>query len=216
MKLERPEKLQTPKKVVQPIRKPVQSRSINTKGKILEAAVEVFCEKGYHKTTTNEIAQRAQVSIGSLYSYYKDKDTIFFEILERYQAKFDTAKNEVMNDPELLKADPKAWLRILIENLIKVHEEAKELNRELTVLSYYNQKVADIQDQYKEKNMRETIGYFMQLQNDFIAEDLEATAIVTYDMISSTVDRIVFGKNEIDRERLINAAIDVVYKYFIK
>ena len=54
----------------------------------------------------------------------------------------------------------------------------------------------------------------MQVKNDLKSEDIEATAIATFDLISATVDRIVFGKNEIDRERLINATIDIVYKYF--
>ena len=66
------------------VRKPRQKRSIETKEKIVSAAYQLFCEKGYYNTTTNEIAQVANVSIGSLYSYFKDKDTIFLEILERF------------------------------------------------------------------------------------------------------------------------------------
>jgi AcrR family transcriptional regulator len=203
-----------PANLNKPIRKPKQLRSIGMKEKILNSALQLFCEKGYYNTTTNEIAQRAEVSIGSLYSYFKDKDTIFLEVLDRYHDKFEMAKNEITSNLNLLKTDNKAWLRILIENLIKVHEESKELNRELTVLSYYNPKMAEVLEEQKRKTLQATIGYFMQLKNDFKSEDIEATAIATYDLISATVDRIVFGKNEIDRERLINAAIDIVYKYF--
>lgn len=205
MKLKKPDKS---------IRKPKQSRSIGMKEKILNSALQLFCEKGYYNTTTNEIAQRAEVSIGSLYSYFKDKDTVFLEVLDRYHDKFDMAKNEVISNLNLLKSDNKAWLRILIENLIKVHEESKELIRELNVLSYYNPRVAEILGVNREKTLQATIDYFMQLKNGLKSEDIEATAIVTFDLLSATVDRIVFGKNEIDRERLINAAIDIVYKYF--
>ncbi|BCJ98513.1 TetR/AcrR family transcriptional regulator [Anaerocolumna chitinilytica] len=196
------------------IRKPKQSRSIGMKEKILNSALQLFCEKGYYNTTTNEIAQRAEVSIGSLYSYFKDKDTIFLEILEKYHEKFDMAKNYVLNDFNLLETDSKAWLRLLIENLIKVHEESKELNRELNVLSYYNPKVAEILDEQRRKTLQTTIGHFKQLKDNFKSTDIEAAAIVTFDLISATVDRIVFEKNEIDMERLINATIDVIYKYF--
>jgi AcrR family transcriptional regulator len=207
--------LKKPVKPIKSIRKPKQSRSIVMKDKILDASLQLFCEKGYFNTTTNEIAKRAGVSIGSLYSYFKDKDTVFLEVLDKYQDKFDIAKNDAISKISLLKSDYKAWLRILIENLIKVHEESKELIRELNVLSYYNPIVADILQDNREKTLQATIGYFMQFKNNLTnLEDVEATAIVIFDLISATIDRIVFGKNEIDRERLINATIDIVNKYF--
>lgn len=207
----KPEKKEKPNKSV---RKPVQKRSMEMKEKILDSALQLFCEKGYHNTTTNEIAQRAQVSIGSLYSYYKDKDTIFYEILERYHEKFNSAKNNVIFNRDFFKSDLKAWLRSLIESLIKVHEESKELNRELTVLSYYNPKVSEILEQQKKKTFDTTIGYFMDFKDELQTVDIEATATVIFDFISATIDRIVFGKNEISRERLIDTSIDIVYKYF--
>jgi Transcriptional regulator len=89
----------------QQVRQPVQDRSINKREKILNAALELFCEVGYYKTTTNEIAKRAHVSIGSLYSYFADKDTIFFEVLDRYHHKFELAKNEPLSNTTLLMQD---------------------------------------------------------------------------------------------------------------
>lgn len=199
----------------QPPRKPRQLRSIHTKEKILVAALELFCEKGYFKTTTNEIAQRANVSIGSLYSYFNDKDAVFFEVLEKYHEKFVDVKRTILCSAELIQTDLKQWLRILIESLIQVHEESRKLNRELTVLSFYNPEVAQILDHNIKNTMHDTIGFFLSTQNDLRTNDLEAAAIVTFDLISSTVDRIVFGKNEINRDRLINTTIDMIYSYFI-
>lgn len=196
------------------VRKPMQSRSINTKEKILVAALELFCEKGYYATTTNEIARRAQVSIGSLYSYFEDKDTIFFEILEKYHEKYASAKNKLLEKPDFLISDPRAWLKTLIENLIKVHEDTKELNRELVVLSYYNPKVAEILERSKERTLQGTIGYFIKHKGDLKADDVEATATVIYDLISGTVDRIAFGNGAIDRKRLIDKTVDIVAVYF--
>ncbi|MDF2989008.1 MAG: transcriptional regulator TetR family [Eubacterium sp.] len=69
------------------------------------------------------------------------------------------------------------------------------------LLSYYNPKVAEILEAQRRKTLQTTIGYFIQFKNSFNSEDIKATAIVIFDLISTTVDRIVFGKNEIDRER---------------
>jgi hypothetical protein len=74
--------------------------------------------------------------------------------------------------------------------------------------------VAEILEAQKAKTLQATIEYFRSFENDMKEEDLEASAIVIFDLLSATVDRIVFGKNEIERERLINAAINVVSKYF--
>lgn len=208
-------KSDTDRKPVKTVRRPKQQRSIEMKEKILDAALLLFCEKGYYNTTTNEIAQKAGVSIGSLYSYFKDKDTVFLEVLDQYHEKFDMAKEDLLKDTGLLLRDSRTWLRLLIENLIQVHEESKELNRELNVLSHYNPKIAEILEKQREKTLQSTVGYFITFQNNFHTEDMEATAIVIFDFISATVDRIVFGKNEIEKDRLINAAVDIIQNYYL-
>lgn len=63
---------------------PVQKRSIEKKEKIITAGFELFCEKGYYKTNTIEIAKRAGVSTGALYSYFSDKRQIFIESFHQY------------------------------------------------------------------------------------------------------------------------------------
>ena len=62
------------------VRQPKQSRSIEKKESILNAALTMFGEKGYYNTTTNEIAEAAGVSIGTLYAYFENKETILLEI----------------------------------------------------------------------------------------------------------------------------------------
>ena len=192
---------------------PVQTRGIRTRERILDAALTLFCEKGYFKTTTNEIAQRAQVSIGSLYSYFQDKDTICIEILEGYHQKFVDAKDEVLNKPELIRTDPRRWFRMLMEGLIRVHEETLELNRELTVLSFYNPEIAKLVERNKRRTMEDTTLYFIRYAPGLHVSDSEAAAVVMYDLISSTVDRIAFEDAPVGRERLIETAIDILCAY---
>lgn len=195
-------------------RKPVQPRSIQTREKILDAALVLFCERGYFKTTTNEIARRAGVSIGSLYSYFRDKDTLFFEILERYNAKFTAAKNDAFSQPELLRTDPARWLQLLIDGLIRVHEESRELNRELTVISYYKPEVAEVLERNKRRTIETIGGYFEQYGDKLKIGDPQAAAVAAFDLISSTVDRVTFGNPQPGRERVINAAIAMLLAFF--
>lgn len=66
------------------VREPVQKRSIEKKKKILDAGFALFCEKGYYKTNTIEIAKRAGISTGALYSYFKDKKQIYIAAFHDY------------------------------------------------------------------------------------------------------------------------------------
>lgn len=62
-------------------RSPVQERSRVTVDAIVEAAAQVFAESGYH-ATTNDIAARAGVSIGTLYQYFSDKDALLVRLAQ--------------------------------------------------------------------------------------------------------------------------------------
>ncbi|MCB2356508.1 TetR/AcrR family transcriptional regulator [Clostridium estertheticum] len=198
------------------VRNPKQTRGIKTKEKILEAALQLFCKKGYYKTTTNEIARVANVSIGSLYSYYKDKDTIFLEILDGYNKTFIKAYDELKRNMDIEKMDPKAWLQRFIMNMIDVHETSKELNKEINILCYTMTEVATVMETQHEEVRQLTLDYFYLYKDDIKVKDIEAAAIVSFNLISSVVDQIVFGKNEIDKERILQAGVDAVYKFLME
>lgn len=65
---------------------------------ILDAALEVFSEKGFHDTRLEDIAQAAGFSKASLYNYYKDKEMIFLSLGIR---EFTKMKERLENDPML-------------------------------------------------------------------------------------------------------------------
>ncbi|WP_220446850.1 TetR/AcrR family transcriptional regulator [Nonomuraea deserti] len=67
-----------------PRKQPRQQRSRETVAAILEAAAQLFQRHGYADTTTNKIAERAGVSIGSLYQYFPNKDALLVALAEHY------------------------------------------------------------------------------------------------------------------------------------
>jgi TetR/AcrR family fatty acid metabolism transcriptional regulator len=52
---------------------------------ILDAAAQVFAEKGFHATTIKDIAKVAGVADGTLYNYFENKTALLMGILERMQ-----------------------------------------------------------------------------------------------------------------------------------
>ena len=67
----------TPKKL------PAQERSRATFEALVDACAWVLCERGFHATTTNHVAERAGVNIASLYEYFPGKDALVAQVAER-------------------------------------------------------------------------------------------------------------------------------------
>lgn len=65
-------------------RLPQQTRSRERFNRILDAAAELFVEIGYESVTTDEIAARANTSVGGLYRFFPDKSAVFHALLDRY------------------------------------------------------------------------------------------------------------------------------------
>ncbi|TPG34700.1 TetR/AcrR family transcriptional regulator [Mycobacterium hodleri] len=84
--------------VVEQRRRPLQDRSRATVSFVLEAAAQLFSESGYHAVTTNAVAERAGVSIGTLYQYFANKDDLLMALLEHHVAAAKTAISTALRD----------------------------------------------------------------------------------------------------------------------
>lgn len=60
---------------------PGDSSKLSTRDRILNAALDLFSEKGFHLTTVDEIADRAGVGKGTFYRYFSNKETLFNELV---------------------------------------------------------------------------------------------------------------------------------------
>lgn len=59
-----------------------ERRAAARKTQIVTAAARLFAEKGFHRTTTREIAEVADVSEGTLYNYIESKDDLLLDIMD--------------------------------------------------------------------------------------------------------------------------------------
>lgn len=81
------DRTQARKKTRTPARRsPVQQRSSATVHAILEAAIQILTRDGPPGLTTNAIAERAGISVGSLYQYFPHKDAIVDALMQRHAA----------------------------------------------------------------------------------------------------------------------------------
>lgn len=106
-------------------RTPEQFKHIRKEKKalIMEAALELLANEGYHASSISKIAEKAGVSKGLLYNYFESKDSLVLELLSKgideMMEYFDPNKDGVLTELEmesfirsifmLLKKDIKYW-----------------------------------------------------------------------------------------------------------
>jgi AcrR family transcriptional regulator len=94
---------------VEPVRRnPTQQRSRERQERILAVATQLIASKGSDQLKMSEIAERSEISIGSLYQYFPDKSSIIRTLAERYNAEsrrcIDEALKAVEDGPGLQAA----------------------------------------------------------------------------------------------------------------
>ncbi|MGD0279039.1 MAG: TetR/AcrR family transcriptional regulator [Smithella sp.] len=86
------------KELLEPRKKPSQERSRKTMAAIYEAAVHIFADIGYADATTDQIAEKAGVSIGTLYHYFSGKEAILYGLWERHMDQIKTLTQDIEKD----------------------------------------------------------------------------------------------------------------------
>jgi AcrR family transcriptional regulator len=121
----------SPARATSPRRTPLQRRSIETVDALLEAAAQVFERHGYAAGTTNRIAERAGVSIGSLYQYFPNKDAVLVALTERHLEEGTTVLTPLLG--ELVTSAPPIaeGTERVMDALVELHRHRPRLHRVL-------------------------------------------------------------------------------------
>jgi AcrR family transcriptional regulator len=84
---------------------------------IIEKAIEMFADKGYHATSVQEIAKALSISKGGFYTYFPSKDDLIIEIFHYYSEKMRSGMKQVSEDLPP-KRRMEMQLKVQIENYI--------------------------------------------------------------------------------------------------
>ncbi len=114
----------------QPRKLPQQDRSRLTVEAILEATTRILIEEGYDKANTNHIAERAGISVGSLYQYFPNKEALMTALIEQHaQQMAELAENNLNH---LFDSPPEIAIPALVKVVIAAHAIDPKLHQVLS------------------------------------------------------------------------------------
>jgi AcrR family transcriptional regulator len=179
-------------------RDPSQERSREMVEWIVEAAMRLFSEQGYKATTTNKIAELAGVSVGSLYHYFPNKESILLELGVRHRKR---VYGEIIS---LLKHDSgddlEAVLKKVIFQIIRLHRERPLLLEAITNHTRVD-KYLDAMDREYDLKFWRTVGGIIERKYRSSRPSLKAESLRDA--------WIMLGKS--GKEIIHNIAVDDLY-----
>jgi AcrR family transcriptional regulator len=180
-----------------------------TRQRILAAAAHIFTEYGYAAGTTNRIAERARISIGSLYQYYPNKDAILAELLTRHLhgVRVTARFREEEELPESLEDIVRVFVRAEIENHLDDPQLLRIMIEQAPRTGELLQRVA--------REEKEMIGDLMDLFSrhpQVRVEDEETAARLVVATLGPVVHHLV-AAGSVDTARLENEFVAMITGY---
>jgi len=192
---------------------PTQQRSKATVEAILAAAAQVFRRHGYAATTTDRIAQRAGVSVGSLYQYFPNKDAILVTLAERHiDAGFALVR--LLLREALAETPPlAAMLRRFVLAMIVLHEHEPELHRvlfeEAPLPSHVRRRLRE-----RENELASEVSRLLEAHPEACVRSPDVTAYVIVHTVDSLVHSFVLHPpKDIDADMMTNEAVRMLLRH---
>jgi len=202
-----------PSTQLKPRKTPSQARSKATVEAILVAAAQLFRRQGYAGATTDRIAERAGVSVGSLYQYFPNKDAILVALAERHiDTGFALVREllaEALTDVPVLES----LLRRFVVAMIALHEHEPELHRvlfeEAPLPSSLRRSLRK-----RENDLATEVAELLEAHPEVRMRDPRLTAYILVQTLDSLVHNfILHPPKEIDAKPLTEELVSMLDQY---
>jgi len=131
--------------------------------KIIEVAISEFANKGYVNANINEIAAKANISIGSMYKYFQNKKMLYLTIVDYTIEELKVVLNEILNK----EADFLTTVKLIIR-AIQTHTR-----KNINATKLYNGMTTESNSEFTGITVSEMEGVTAKLYAAYIKEEQE-------------------------------------------
>jgi AcrR family transcriptional regulator len=182
---------------------------------IVEAAREMFTTQGYETTTIAEVARRAEVAVGTVYLYFKNK----VDLLEAVKGDWEVQFVSSMAKPEILALPPHLRTRPLMQACFATCAEYTEM---VQLMGMQVQEVGVHQSQVDRK-----FGIIQASIEGILRDGIETGvfrpevdpstgAIVAFGMVNAALHHCFDLEDGKNQERYIDTLVDILECWLIK
>lgn len=198
-----------------------QERAQKTYDRLLQAAEELFSNRGFDDTQTPDIAERAGVSVGTFYRYFADKRQAFIELCTRYM---DASFARVMANMTLdafgaarTPAERRAALELVTDVLFQSIAENPKMHRVFLAVSLRDPEVERIRVEFDNRGRMALTALISEIVPRSRIPNPEAAARV----IQVAAQEVALANTgirgelptEVEAQELRKALADMLYRY---
>jgi AcrR family transcriptional regulator len=188
----------------------VTSDPTSTKGKILDAALDIFSRKGFYNTKLDEIVEASHTSKGAIYFHFPNKERLFLALVDQFA---DLLERRVV---EAIQHEDKGINRVRIA-MVTILETFGRYRRPAKILLV---QAAGLGSTFEEKRneINDRFAYLIQTYLDESVEigdiepvDTEVVSVAWMGAIYNVVIRWV-NTGEPEPERILNSLLPILLK----
>ena len=193
-------------------RVPTQKRSIEKKQRIKDAALKLMSEKGYFATSSNEIAREAGVSIGTFYSYFKDKKELYAELVDDiYTAVLTPINlNELPDDLSIEET-----VQLYVTAVFRGHEYQTAFQREISSLSEQSDEFRAIEMVHKSNILHVFSEALKAYREELKPQDLETSTYIILTTVEAVIHDTLFHNGGKNKEAVIQELTAMIVNYLV-
>jgi len=195
-------------------RDPKQNRSIETKKRILESGLRLFSQKGLQGTSSREIVADAGVSIGSFYSYFKDKRELFIELLKTHRINVGNVLNEYSSG-KTMGENRSDLLKQMIQSIWEAHGATHDFDQKAEIIRSMDPDIDAILKEQEEANLNRLISLLKLIEDRLRVKNIDVAARLIGSLIRETFHAKEHVKSE-DMKIMIDELSDMISRYLFK
>lgn len=195
---------------------PKQRRADEKKARIVDAALDLFSDKGYHGANAKAIAARAGVATGSFYRYFRDKKAVFMAVCHRMASElgggiFDLGRRmrrEGRSEKEILAA--------IVRHAVTSHDRHKAFHREVLAMQVLDPDVAAWTREREKRVMAALAEFLAPMSDAYRIGDPQAAVELVYYTIEEVAHRAVLFDAPVGQERLVASLQEMLLRYLFE
>lgn len=184
-----------------PRKLPQQDRSKVTVDAILTATTHILIEEGYDKASTNRIAERAGISIGSLYQYFPNKESLIAALRDRHVSRMMATIESKLKDLD------NAPIEVVLPELVKANIAAHAI--EPALHKVLHEQVPRLNETQSENSMTKLLQNYLAKQCDRLTpQNLEYIVFIVERTVEALTHAAVIERPELLHNRQLEQEIN--------